>query len=294
MSFAPIDLASLPAPAVVQSWGFDAIVTARLADFTARMAAAGVPYDTSALESEPAVKLQETGAYREGLVYQRINEAALATMLAYAAGPDLDQVAAAMNTVRASGENDPSLRRRAQLAWEALSLGGSYGGYRWKALTADPVGLQDVAVYGGEVAGVAAGEVRIVCLGAGASGAPAPASLAAVAAAFPRSRRKVNDLITVRAANPVPWSVDATLILADGADPTAVVATQTAALIAFAAARKTIGGSVSPGAVGAVLGFNAAALVYDVVVRQPSAIVGGGPFDAPIYTGARIVWSRRT
>ncbi len=294
MSFAPINLANLPPPAVVQAWAFDAIVNARLTDFTARMQAAGIAYDTAALEFEPAVKLQETGAYREGLVFQRINEAALATMLAFAAGADLDQVVAAANTARAAGELDASLRARGQLAWEALSQGGTYGGYQYQAISADPVGLAAVAIYGAEVAGVALGEVCIVCLGAGATGIPAPASLAAVTAAFPRASRKVNDQIVVRPVNPVPWSADATLILADGADPASVVAAQTAALAAFAAGRRTIGGSVSPGSVGAVLGYNAAGLVYDVVVRQPAAIVGGGPFDAPIFGGASVLWAPRS
>ncbi len=293
MTFAAIDLPSLPPPSVVQAWGFDAIVTARLADFTARMRAFGIAYDTGALESEPCVKLQETGAYREGLVTQRINEAALATMLAYAAGADLDQVAAAFATLRAAGELDPSLRARAQLAWEALSQGGSYGGYQYRALSADPVGLKQVAVYGAEVSGVAPGQVMIVCLGATASGLPAPATLAAVVAAFPRESRKVNDLIVVRPADMVPWALDATLILADGADPAAVVAAQAAALQTFAAARLAIGGSVSPGAVAAVLGYNASGLVYDVEVRAPAGMIGGGAFDAPILAGSRILWRRR-
>lgn len=293
MTFAPIDLSALPAPAVVEVWSFAAIVTARLADFSGRMGLAAIPYDVSSLQSDPAVMLQEVGAYREGLVLQRINDAALATMLAYAQGTDLDNVVAAFSTLRAAGEGDPSLRARGQLAWEALSQGGTYGGYQYRAISADPVGLAEVAVHGAEVAGVAPGQVMIVCLGANASGQPSPASLAAVVAAFPRASRKVNDEIVVRSATMVPWSVDATLILADGADPASVVAAQTAALTAFAAARRAIGASVSPGAVAAVLGYNASGLVYDVVVRQPAALIGGGPFDAPILTGQRIVWTRR-
>lgn len=294
MTFAPIDLSALPAPAVVQTWTFSGIVTARLADFTTRMQAAGIAYDTSALESEPAVKLQETGAYREGLVYQRINEAAKATMLAFADKTDLDQVVAAMATERVGDETDASLRRRGQLAWEALSQGGSYGGYRYTALTADPVGLADVAVYGAEVPGVAPGQVMIVCLGATATGQPSPASLAAVAAAFPRASRKTNDQIVVRPATMVPWSVDATLVLGDGVDPETVVAAQKKALSAFGAARRTIGASVAPGAVSAVLGYSAAGLVYDVEVRAPAALIGGAAFEAPILTGARVLWRRRT
>lgn len=293
-NFATIDLSALPQPAAVQTWSLSAITQARLSDFTARMAAAGIAYDTSSLESEPAVKLQETGAYREGLVYQRINEAVLATSLAYATGDDLDVVAASMQTLRASGELDPSLRSRSQLAWEALSLGGSYGGYRYKALSAAPTDLADVAVYGAEVAGVSPGQVMIVCLGTATSGAPSPATLAAVRAAFPRGNRKVNDQVVVRAALPALYSVDATLILSPGADPATVVAAQTKALNAFAAKRRAIGASVSSGNIEAVLGYNADGLVYDIEVRSPAATIGGDPFQAPILSGARILWRRRS
>ncbi|MGD0564546.1 MAG: baseplate J/gp47 family protein [Roseiarcus sp.] len=293
-TFATIDLSALPQPAAVQTWTFAGIVQARLADFTSRMNAAGIAYDTSALESEPAVMLQETGAYREGLVYQRVNEAVLATSLAWSQGTDLDVVAATFQTIRAPGELDPSLRRRAQLAWEALSQGGSYGGYRYKALSAAPVDLADVAVYGGEVAGVAPGQVMIVCLGVAANGVPAPASLAAVRARFPRANRKVNDQVVVRAVNPALYSVDATIILNPGPDAATVVAAQTSALNAFAAARRAIGASVTPGNIESVLGYSAPALVYDVVVRSPAATVGGDPFSAPILSGARVVWQARS
>lgn len=294
-TFAAIDLSTLPQPAAVQAWSLTAMVQARLADFTARMAAAGIAYDTGKLESEPAVKLQETGAYREGLVNQRINEAVLATSLAWAQGSDLDVVAANVDTFRAPGESDASLRKRAQLAWEALSLGGSYGGYLYKALSAAPVDLADVAVYGAEIAGVAPGQVMIVCLGATDSGALAPGALNAVRAALaPRPNRKVNDQIVVRAATPLLWSVDATLILSPGADPATVIAAQTKALNAFAAARRAIGAAVSPGNVESVLGYSAPGLVYDVVVRSPSATIGGDPFSAPVFSGARIVWQARS
>jgi phage-related baseplate assembly protein len=293
-NFANIDLSTLPQPAAVQTWSFSAIVQARLADLTERMLAAGIAYDTSALESEPSVKLQETGAYREGLVAQRINEAVLATTLAWAQGDDLDNVVAAFDTFRASGELDPSLRRRGQLAWEALSQGGTYGGYRYKALSAAPVDLADVAVYGAEVAGVSPGQVMIVCLGVAANGAPSPASLAAVRAAFPRQNRKVNDQIVVRAINPAPYSVDATIFLNSGPDAASVVAAQTKALAIFAAARRAIGASVTPGAIESVLGYSAPGLVYDVTVRSPAAPVGGDPFAAPILSGARVVWAPRS
>lgn len=294
-AFAQIDLSALPQPAAVQTWAFAAIVQARLSDFTQRMAAAGIAYDTGALESEPAVKLQETGAYREGLVYQRINEAVLATSLAWAQGADVDVVAANYGTIRAAGELDASLKARAQLAWEALSQGGTYGGYRYKALSAAPVDLVDVAVYGyGDAPGVLPGQVLIVCVGAAANGVPAPASLAAARAAFPRAGRKVNDQVIVQGVQPAPYSVDATLYLNPGPDAATIVAAQTAALNSFAAARRKIGAAVTPGNVELVLGYSAPGLVYDVAVRSPAASVGGDPLQAPILTGARVVWAPRS
>jgi len=98
----------------------------------------------------------------------------------------------------------------------------------------------------------------------------------------------------VRAATPAPYSVDATLILSPGADPATVVAAQTQALNAFAAARRAIGASVSPGNIEAVLGYSAAGLVYDIQVRSPVALTGGDPFSAPILSGARVVPQART
>lgn len=288
-----IDLSALPAPAALDAWAFSAIVQAELADFSARMTAAGQSYTVASLETDPVVIVVEASAYREGLMRQRVNDAVLATSLAYAQGADLDVVAASMMTIRQVGETDARLRLRAQLAWEGLSLGGTYGGYRYRALSAAPVDLADVQVYGPEIAGVLPGHVRIVCLGVAPGGLPSPQSLAAVVAAFPRELRKVNDVIEVVACAPVAYSVDATLILSPGADPASVVAAQTAALSAFAISRRTIGASVSTSNVEAVLGYNSAGLVYDVQVRQPAALVGGDPFSAPILSGARIVWQSR-
>ncbi|CAM8517931.1 TPA: baseplate J-like protein [Enterobacter hormaechei subsp. steigerwaltii] len=55
---------------------------------------------TLILESEPIVKLLEENAYRGVIWRQRVNEAARAVMLAYAAGSDLDQIGANYNVPR--------------------------------------------------------------------------------------------------------------------------------------------------------------------------------------------------
>jgi phage-related baseplate assembly protein len=75
-----VDLSRLPAPDVIEALDFEAILTARkdkLGELFPDIA------DFLNLESEPAVKIQETGAYRELLHYARVNDAARAVMLVH-------------------------------------------------------------------------------------------------------------------------------------------------------------------------------------------------------------------
>lgn len=287
--FSPLDLSKLPRP-VTYSQTHEAILNARMDYLVGLLVAAGVDYDVRVLETDPAKLAQRTDAYRELLNLQAIDDAVLRNTLAYADDENLDVIAANYLTTRAAGESDDSLRARAQLSWEALSRGGSYGGYEYDARTAAPVELSDVAVYGHEVDGVALGEVRIVCLGATASGIPGAAVLQRVRARFPRARRKVNDLINVVPATIAPYAIDARLVLRAGADPAAVVAAQTLRLDAYCLSRRAIAAPVTIGGVIAALGHDDAGYVVDVVMTSPTGRIGGGPFEVPVCTGRRVVW----
>lgn len=297
--FAQIDLSQIAPPAALDAWSLDAILAARMADVRARLVAAGVPYDAEALEPDAGRKLQEVDAYREGLLRQRVNDAVLSTYLLTAQGADLDVRAAEYHTLRATGEGDDSLRLRAWLAWEALSFGGSYGGYEYFARSAAPADILDVAVYGHEVAGVSRGEVRIVVLGVGGLGVTAPAVLTAIRAKFPRHARKVNDLVNVVAARRDTYRVDATLVLPAGADGDAVLAAQRGQLARYVAARAVIAGSVSLGGLMGALGHDAPNVVLGVEMRAPYAgmvdvadapLIGADPMAAPICTGVALDW----
>ncbi|MDI3355698.1 baseplate J/gp47 family protein [Pseudomonas sp. UYIF39] len=148
-----IDLSLLPMPEVVETLDFEVILRARKARYLSLY-----PVDQQeavaavlTLESEPVTKMLQENAYREMVLRQRINDAAKASLLAYANGTDLENRAADFGVERlvitpanpdsvpptaAVMELDDALRYRAQLALEGLSVAGSTGAYEFRALSA--------------------------------------------------------------------------------------------------------------------------------------------------------------
>lgn len=142
-----IDLSLLPAPEVLESIDFEDLYQEVLAKFRLDM---GDNW-TAQLESDPVVKLLELVAYQKLLSRARINDAAKASLLAYARGTDLDNRAAdygvtrltiteadpdAIPAVAAVMEKDDALLYRTQLSLEGLSVAGSRGAYEFHGLTA--------------------------------------------------------------------------------------------------------------------------------------------------------------
>ena len=156
--------------------------------------------------ADPAVRLVEVAAYVRLLLGARINDAVKGTFLATARGADLDHVAAGMNVQRKAGEADDDLRRRAQLAWTALSVAGPRDAYRFHALSA--AGVDDAAV-----SSPAPGEVRVVVLSDAADGGVGDAAaVAAVTAVLGDDTvRPMTDTVTVAAAALETVDVNATL-----------------------------------------------------------------------------------
>ena len=174
MSTFPIDLSQVPPPDVVEALGFDAMVDAWWA-----RAVAEEPSLAGLAESDPARKWTRTGAFREGLVRQRVNDAARACMLPSAGGGDLENLAALFNLRRevvAIGdpsadpptedvlESDERLRRRIQLFPAAISTAGPKSAYRFHSLNADSR-IDDVDVSGpGDDSAIDPGSVRVTVL----------------------------------------------------------------------------------------------------------------------------------
>ena len=128
-----VDMSQLPAPKIIEELSFEDIFEELLVDFKAK----DPTYD-ALVESDPVIIALECAAYREVLLRNRINEAAKASLLAYATGSDLDNHAAFYGLVRQDGESDERLRYRTQLAAEALTTAGSEKAYLFHTLSADP------------------------------------------------------------------------------------------------------------------------------------------------------------
>ncbi len=265
-TFTPIDLAQLPAPAVVEPLDYETILAERKAFFIslwpaeqqAEIAA------TLALESEPLTKLLQENAYRELLWRQRVNEAALANLLAKAKGADLEQLAANVNVARlvvtpadpstvpptaAVMESDESLRERAQLAWEGLSTAGPRNSYILHARSAD-----------GRVADATAESpspavVVVTVQSLLGNGTPDQALLDIVAAYLgDEDRRPVADRLTVQAADVIEYSVAAVLHLATfGPENEPIRAAAEARLAGYVNQRRRLGVGVSASAIYAAL-----------------------------------------
>lgn len=133
-----IDLSQLPKPTCIAAVSFAAELQLLLDLYTLGMREQ-LADDTfpAPLVSDPAYQILSTVAYRLGLQRQSINEACYATMLAYAAGTDLDQIAATFNVARLSDETDSRLRARIQIALESWTTAGSRGSYEYHAMSAD-------------------------------------------------------------------------------------------------------------------------------------------------------------
>lgn len=251
-----IDLSRLPPPDVVEALSFEAIYERRRADFLARY-----PEFTAFVESDPAIKLLETGAYAELVLRQRINDAARSMLVAYALGGDLDQLAAVFGVVRrvitpanppsvpvAIMESDEDLRRRVLLAPDSYSVAGPASAYVFHALSADGDVLDASAV------SPRPGEVTVSVLSRTGDGtAPAPL-LATVRALLAGDEvRPLTDRVTVQSAQLVPFDVVAQLTLYPGPDAQLILDTATTALQQLLDKNRRLGRNISQSAIKAAL-----------------------------------------
>lgn len=236
--FAAFDLATLPYSGVVKTPDVEAIVSSMRDDLVTRFPAIAGVID---LESEPTRKLIEVFAYRETLLRARINDAARQRMLAFASGTNLDAIAAYYGVSRFESEDDDSLRRRTQLAPEAMPHGGTVGSYKFLALEAAFPDLKDVGVVSR-----GRGHVDVVLLGKTGQGSVSSDVIEKVRTKLlADDGAPVTDVVTVVSARIVPYSVAVMLHVALGQDPALVRANALDAIKAYVAERHCIGVTVA-------------------------------------------------
>ena len=295
--FDAIDLAKLPPPAVVEALDYEVIRQQMLNDFRQRWP----DYDAGALESDPAVKLLEVGAYREMLLRQRVNDAAQAVMLARSTGSDLDHLGAfygvqrkvidpgdpdATPPVPAAYEPDDEYRRRIQLAVEAFSTCGPQGAYIYHALAADQR-VKDAQAYGPDDGlGLTPAQVLVVVLSRDGDGS-APADLVAAVRDYISAdeRRPLADQVMVQAAEIVAYEITASLTVLPGADPAVVEAAAREALQRYTGDRHRIGLSVDTSFIHAAL---AQPGVERVSLIAPAADIEISPVQAAFCTAINL------
>lgn len=297
--FVDIDLSRLPAIDAIKTLDYEQNLADRIARFTEAARFEGIEYDVGALETDPTVILMQVEAYFDVLLKQRVNDAAKSVRLAYAAGDDLDHIAAEFGVARFEGESDASLRRRRQLAVEALSTAGPEGAYLFFSLAAHP-NVGDAAIYDPQSALCDPGQVLVVIASKDNQGVPGPAVLDAVAnfldartikyADYTSRTRQVTrqqairpltDWVIIEAANDYPFNIDAVLKVPYGPDMEVVRQTALTRLDAYLASRRKVGAKVSDSAIAAALHVtdaSGAAIVDDVDVTL-SATDANGDID---------------
>lgn len=262
---AVIDLSQLPPPQIVDVPDFETLLAERKAAFVALHPAdqQDAVRRTLALESEPITKQLQESAYREILLRQRINEAALAVMVAYANSSDLEQLGANYNVKRltvtpadddavppvaAVMETDEALRLRIPAAFEGLSVAGPTAAYEFHAKSAD-----------GRVADTSAtspapAEVVLTVLSREGDGTADADLLAVVEKALnSESVRPVADRLTVRGASIVNYSVRALLYLYPGPESEPILEAARASLQKYIASQTRLGRDIRLSAIYAAL-----------------------------------------
>lgn len=285
-----VDLSQLPPPDVVEALDFETILARRKADFLARF-----PEFTAFVESDPAIKLLETGAYAELVLRQRINDAARSVMIAYAQGGDLDNLATLLGVVRrvitpanppsvpvAVMESDEDLRRRVLLAPDSYSVAGPASAYVYHALSADGDVLDAAAI------SPAPGEVIVAILSRIGDGTASPELLANVEDLLAGGEvRPLTDSVTVQSAELLPFDIEAQLTLYPGPDSQLILDTATAALDRLLATNRRLGRNISRSAIiaalhaGGVQNVNLIAPTADIIV-EPIEVASPGTIAVTI------------
>lgn len=294
----PIDLSRLPRPQVIDELDFESILEERKAKLLSLVPAGDRDSveETLALESEPLTILLQESAYRELIWRKRVNEAAVANMLAYSSDEDLDNLVANFETERLmidpgdpeavppvppTYETDESLRLRAQQSWEGLSVAGPTGAYEFHALSADG------RVSDANAESPSPAEVIVTLLSTEGDGTASQDIIHNVTDALSAEDiRPVGDRLTVQSATIVSYQVDAALYVYPGPEQEPILQAAEESITRYVNEQRRIGRDIRISALHAALHVEG---VQRVELAAPSADLVLDGTEAAYCTGISVV-----
>jgi len=251
-----IDLSALPPPTLVEQPDFETRFAAKLARLVTNL-----PEFNALVESDPAIKLLEADSYDELLLAQACNDAARQMLIAYATGPNLDQLALLYGVTRleiapedpetgtaAVMETDAELRDRMLLAPHSFSVAGPERAYVYHAKSASADVLDAGAT------SPTAGQVVVSILSRTGDGTAPQETLDAVEAVLTHDEvRPLTDEVIVQSADIVSFDIEADVWLYAGPDPQLIIDSAEASLSAFLTKARRLGRDIPRSAISAAI-----------------------------------------
>jgi phage-related baseplate assembly protein len=267
--FFNIDLSTIPPPDIVETLSFETLRSDIINDCTARLNAAGIPFNVQTLESDPFVYLCEAYAARELQLRARVNDACKAVLLASSWGTNLDNIGATFATPRNPGETDAAYKARIHQAPDAFAAAGPLGGYEYWANTLVP-GMLDVSAVM-----TSPGTVQVTLLAPGPTYQPTSQQIQALAAYFMRDDAKpLTDVVIVTGPAVVETQISAVLTILPGPAQNVVLAAASTALANVISANQKLGYTLARSAIIAALQQPG---VVSVNLTSPAADITVGP-----------------
>lgn len=272
-----INLSTLPAPKAVEELDFETILAEQKAWVINQWPHLAPVLE---LESEPLTVLLQSWSYRELIWRARLNDALKASMLAWAQGDDLLNLAAFFGLEKAEGETDDQLRARCTLSLYAMSTAGPEDSYRYHAIATDPAAIKDADAHNG-----GAGVVNVAVLARAGNGTPSAALLAKVRTRLNhKTIRPLTDTVNVIPAHIVPVVIDYQIILPGLPDDEHSLNVARQRLADYCATTNIIGGTITIADIYASL-KNAG--ISNVILRSPTADITTDRESAPYVSSIR-------
>lgn len=272
-----VDFSQLTKPSMVEEIDFESILAERKEKLISLFDSTDQDQIRQTLqrESEPLTKFLEENAYREVILRNRINNAALSVLLAFAEKTDLDAVVANYGIKRllineatadsdAVYETDDALRYRASLVFDSLSVAGPTSAYEYHALSADG------RVADAKASSPAPAEALVTILQNDTETGASTDALLSIVQSYLNDdvRRPVADRLTVQSVDVVPFELTATIFTNNLPESDSLISAATAAVKKYLDESRRIGRSIYLSKIYNLLHVSG---VVHVVISSPAA-----------------------